>query len=159
MYRVREGCVEVLLVHPGGPFFRKKDAGAWSLPKGEVESGEDALEAARREFAEETGFQPQGEFVPLGEVKQKSGKVVRAWAFRGDCDPSSLKSNTFMLEWPPRSGKKQEFPEIDRADFFSLDEARKKINPAQVSLIDALEGITETRHKGAKIPTKTIFFR
>jgi len=139
MYRVRNGRMKVLLVHPGGPFWAKKDAGAWSLPKGEVDSGEDALEAARREFVEETGLRPQGEFVPLGEVKQKSGKVVRTWAFEGDCDPATLRSNTFTMEWPPRSGRKQEFPEIDRAEFFALEEARKKINPTQVALIDALE--------------------
>lgn len=159
MYRVRDERVEVMLVHPGGPFWKKKDAGAWSLPKGEVESGEDELRAAMREFEEETGLRLEGEFVPLGEVKQKSGKVVRAWAIEGDCDPASIKSNTFMLEWPPRSGKEQEFPEVDRAEFFSLDEARRRINPAQIVLIDSLEKITESRHKGAKIPTKTTFFR
>ena len=147
MYRVRSGRMEVMLVHPGGPFWVKKDAGVWSLPKGEVDSGEDALEAAQREFEEETSLRPQGKFVPLGEVKQKSGKVVRAWAFEGDCDPASLKSNTFTMEWPPHSGKKQEFPEIDRAEFFPLEEARKKINPAQVALIDALEQVAETRRK------------
>lgn len=139
MYRLCNSRLEVLLVHPGGPFWAKKDDGAWSLPKGEVDPGEDALEAARREFAEETGLQPQGKFVPLGEVKQKSGKAICAWAFESDCDPATLKSNTFTMEWPPRSGKKQEFPEIDRAEFFALEEARKKINPAQIALIDALE--------------------
>lgn len=145
MYRLCGDRVEVLLVHPGGPFWMKKDAGAWSLPKGEVDSGEDALQAAQREFEEETGIRPQGEFIGLGEVKQKSGKVVRAWAFEGDCDPASLKSNTFVMEWPPHSGKKQEFPEIDRAEFLALEEARKKINPAQVALLDALERIAEKR--------------
>lgn len=144
MYRSRGGHVEVMLVHPGGPFWMKKDAGAWSLPKGELNSGEDALEAAQREFQEETGLRPRGEFIPLGEVKQKSGKVILAWAFEGDCDPTSVKSNTFLMEWPPRSGKKQEFPEIDRAQFFGLEEARKKINPAQLALLDTLERIAET---------------
>jgi predicted NUDIX family NTP pyrophosphohydrolase len=139
MYRVRSGSTEVLLIHPGGPFWRKKDDGAWSLPKGEVAAGEDPLEAARREFREETGLDPQGNFLPLGEVVQKSGKLVRAWAFKGDCDPASLRSNTFTIEWPPRSGKMQEFPEIDKGQFFALEEARKKINTAQVSFIDALE--------------------
>ncbi|HKT10735.1 MAG TPA: NUDIX domain-containing protein [Terriglobia bacterium] len=141
MYRIRGGTVEALLVHPGGPFWKKKDAGAWTLPKGEVEPAEDALEAARREFTEETGLNPQGEFLLLGDVVQKGGKIVRAWAFEGDCSPAALRSNTFSLEWPPRSGKKQDFSEIDRADFFPLEEARKKINPAQVPLIEALKGI------------------
>lgn len=145
MYRLRGDRMEVLLVHPGGPFWMKKDAGVWSLPKGEIDTGEDALQAAQREFEEETGIRPQGEFIALGEVKQKSGKVVRAWAFEGDCDPASLKSNTFLMEWPPHSGKKQEFPEIDRAEFLALEEARKKINPAQVALLDALERIAEKR--------------
>lgn len=139
--------MEVLLVRPGGPFWKKKDAGAWTLPKGEVEPAEDALETARREFTEETGLQPQGEFLPLGEVVQKDGKVVRAWAFEDDCDPAALRSNTFTLEWPPRSGKNPEFPEIDRAAFFTLDEARKKINPAQVALVDALGRIAGCKPK------------
>lgn len=142
MYRVRGGRLEAMLVHPGGPFWMKKDAGAWSLPKGEIAPGEDALEAARREFEEETGLHPGGEFLALGEVVQKGGKIIRAWAFEGDCDPASLKSNTFAMEWPPRSGKRQEFPEIDRAKFFTLEEARKKINSAQVALIDVLERVT-----------------
>ena len=141
--------MEALLVHPGGPFWKKKDAGAWTLPKGEVEPAEDALETARREFAEETGIQPQGEFLSLSEVVQKGGKIVRAWAFEGDCDPAAIRSNTFSLEWPPRSGRKQEFPEIDRAGFFPLEEARKKINPAQVPLLDALERIAGSKRKQA----------
>lgn len=142
MYRVREGRVELLLVHPGGPFWKKKDAGAWSIPKGEVSAGEDNLDAARREFFEETGISPEGQFILLGQIIQKSGKVVRAWAFQADCDPAVLKSNTFTMEWPPRSGKQQEFPEIDRAAFFTPEEARKRINPAQTALIDELERIT-----------------
>ncbi|HZT68610.1 MAG TPA: NUDIX domain-containing protein [Terriglobia bacterium] len=143
LYRVRSGRAEILLVHPGGPFWKNKDSGAWSLPKGEVSPGEDPLETARREFEEETGIHPEGEFVSLGEIKQKGGKIVRAWAFEGDCDPASIKSNTFRMEWPPRSGKVQEFPEIDKAGFFTVTEARKKINPAQVALLDAFERIIE----------------
>jgi predicted NUDIX family NTP pyrophosphohydrolase len=139
MYRIREGRVELLLVHPGGPFWIKKDAGAWTIPKGEISTDEDELDAARREFFEETGILPEGGFNLLGEIVQKSGKVVRAWAFEGDCDPAALTSNTFTMEWPPRSGKQQEFPEIDRAAFFTPEEARKRINPAQVEFINALE--------------------
>jgi len=145
MYRIRGSCVELLLVHPGGPFWSKKDAGAWSIPKGEICAEEDELEAARREFFEETGVLPKGEFSLLGEIVQKGGKVVRAWAFEGDYDPATLKSNTFTLEWPPRSGKQQEFPEIDRAAFFTPEEARIKINPAQAEFIDALERMTGER--------------
>lgn len=145
MYRMRGGRVELLLVHPGGPFWNKKDAGAWSIPKGEISAGEDELDAARREFSEETGIFPQGEFIPLGQIVQKGGKVVRAWAFEGDYDPATLKSNTFTMEWPPRSGKQQEFPEIDRAAFFTPEEARIRINPAQAEFIDALERMTGER--------------
>ncbi|HEV2245751.1 MAG TPA: NUDIX domain-containing protein [Terriglobia bacterium] len=145
MYRIRGGRVELLLVHPGGPFWNKKDAGAWSIPKGEISAEEDELEAARREFFEETGVLPKGEFRLLGEIVQKGGKVVRAWAFEGDYAPATLKSNTFTMEWPPRSGKQQEFPEIDRAAFFTPEEARKRINPAQAKFIDALELMTAER--------------
>jgi len=145
MYRIRGSRVELLLVHPGGPFWKTKDAGAWSIPKGQICAEEDELEAARREFFEETGVLPEGEFSLLGEIVQKGGKVVRAWAFEGDYDPATLKSNTFMLEWPPRSGKQQEFPEIDRAAFFTPEEARKRINPAQAEFIDALERMTGQR--------------
>jgi predicted NUDIX family NTP pyrophosphohydrolase len=138
MYRRRSGEVEVLLVHPGGPLWAKRDAGAWSIPKGEVNPGDDELSTAKREFNEETGVAPEGEFIPLGSVTQKGGKVVRAWAFEGDCDPAVIKSNTFVMEWPPRSGKKQEFPEVDRARFFTLEEAKDKINPAQVTFLQEL---------------------
>jgi predicted NUDIX family NTP pyrophosphohydrolase len=138
MYRRRSGEVEVLLVHPGGPLWAKKDAGAWSIPKGEVNPGDDEFSTAKREFNEETGVAPEGEFIPLGSVTQKGGKVVRAWAFEGDCDPAVIKSNTFVMEWPPRSGKKQEFPEVDRARFFTLEEAKDKINPAQVAFLQEL---------------------
>jgi predicted NUDIX family NTP pyrophosphohydrolase len=138
MYRVREDVLEVLLVHPGGPFWRNKDEGAWSIPKGEFGDEESALDAALREFEEETGLRPEGPFMALTPVKQKSGKVVHAWAFEGDCDPGRIRSNTFAMEWPRGSGRLQEFPEIDRAAFFSLDEARAKINPGQARLIDEL---------------------
>lgn len=139
MYRWRQSVLEVLLVHPGGPLWKKKDAGAWSLPKGEVEPGEDLLETARREFSEETGFSSAAPFLPLGSIEQKSGKIVHAWGFAGDCEPATLKSNSFELEWPPRSGTSRRFPEIDRAEFFDLARARNKLNPAQLPLLDALE--------------------
>jgi predicted NUDIX family NTP pyrophosphohydrolase len=140
MYRLSERGPEIFLVHPGGPFFRSKDDGAWSVPKGLIEKGEDLLAAARREFTEETGLlTPDEGYVSLGEVQQKSGKVVCAWAFEGNCDPGAVVSNTFELEWPPRSGKMREFPEIDRAAFFSIEEARRKLNPAQVAFVDRLE--------------------
>jgi predicted NUDIX family NTP pyrophosphohydrolase len=133
---------EVLLVHPGGPFWARKDAGAWSIPKGELDEGEDPRACARREFAEETGTQlPDGALEDLGSVRQKGGKEVRAFAAAGDLDPATLASNTFELEWPPRSGRLQEFPEIDRAEWFGLDQARAKVNPAQVAFIDRLEAL------------------
>lgn len=140
MYRP-VGGLQVLLVHPGGPFFRNKDEGAWSIPKGEVGPGEDLLEAAVREFREEIGFAPAGPFRALTPVRQKGGKVVHAWAFAGDLDPGAITSNTFAIEWPPRSGCRVEFPEVDRAGFFGPDEARRKINAGQVALIDELEQI------------------
>lgn len=139
LYRVRNQRIEVLLAHPGGPFYSKKDEGVWSLPKGEVSEGEDLLACAQREFEEETGFVANGPFLPLGSVRQKSGKVVHAWAFEGDCDPSRLRSNSFELEWPPRSGRMQRFPEIDRAEFFDLEAARVKLNPGQVAFLEVLE--------------------
>src|SRR3954447_11558380 len=139
MHRMVDGALQVLLVHPGGPFFRKKDEGAWSIPKGEVGPGEDLLETARREFAEEIGVTPTGQFVALTPVKQKGGKIVHAWAFEGDCDPGAIVSNTFTMEWPPRSGKQAIFPEIDRAGFFDLASARRKINVGQIPLLDEIE--------------------
>jgi predicted NUDIX family NTP pyrophosphohydrolase len=138
MYRRRAGRLDVLLVHPGGPFWATKDQGAWSIPKGEYTSEEDPLEAARREFREETGFAVEGEFKPLKPVKQPGGKVVSAWAFEGDCDPAAIRSNTVSIEWPPRSGRQQEFPEIDRAAWFSVEEARGKILKGQVDLLEEL---------------------
>jgi predicted NUDIX family NTP pyrophosphohydrolase len=132
---------EVLLVHPGGPFWAKKDLGAWSIPKGEYEEGEDPRACALREFSEELGSAaPSGELVDLGSVRQRNGKEVRAWAVEGDVDPAGVTSNTFSLEWPPRSGRTQEFPEIDRAEWFGVEEARAKLNPAQVELLDRLPG-------------------
>ncbi len=139
MYRIKEGAVQVLLAHPGGPYFRNQDEGAWSIPKGEPAPGEDLLLTAQREFREETGLPAVGPFTPLQTVKQKGGKLVHAWAFAGDCDPAAIRSNTFTLEWPPRSGQQQEFPEIDRAEFFDLETARRKIKSGQVGLIDQLE--------------------
>ena len=139
LYRVGDGGPEVLLVHPGGPFWAKKDLGAWSIPKGELEPDEDPLAAARREFEEETGCRISGEFRPLAPLKQPGGKTVYAWAVEGDCDPAAIKSNTFSMEWPPHSGRRQEFPEVDRAAWFPLDEAKKKILPGQVGFIESLE--------------------
>jgi predicted NUDIX family NTP pyrophosphohydrolase len=143
MYRRAGDGVQVLLVHPGGPFFRNKDEGCWSIPKGEVGPGEEPLDAAVREFEEEIGTAPTGPYLPLalGSVKQKGGKAVHAWAFEGDCDPTAITCNSFTIEWPPRSGRRVEFPEVDRAAFFGFAEARRKVNAAQVPLIDELERI------------------
>ncbi|HUN85853.1 MAG TPA: NUDIX domain-containing protein [Terracidiphilus sp.] len=139
LYRRREKEIEVFLVHPGGPFWMKKDTGAWSIPKGEYAEGDDPLEAAKREFREETGFEPPASAVhELSEVKLASGKVVRAWSLEGDCDAEQIASNTFAMEWPPKSGKMQEFPEVDRAAWFPLAVARNKINVAQRVFLDRL---------------------
>jgi predicted NUDIX family NTP pyrophosphohydrolase len=139
LHRRRDDVREVLLVHPGGPLWARKDLGAWSIPKGEYDRDEDPLEAARREFAEELGTPaPDGPARDLGEIRQKSGKRVRAWALEGDLDAASAHSNTFELEWPPRSGRLIEVPEIDRAEWFALEEARRRLNPAQVVLIERL---------------------
>lgn len=130
----------MLLVHPGGPFWARRDAGAWSIPKGEIDPGEDPLAAARREFAEELGSPPpDGAALALGEVRQKSGKRVSAWTLAGDLDPATVTSNTFTMEWPPRSGRTQEFPEVDRAQWFSLDTAREKLIAAQAAFLDRLD--------------------
>lgn len=139
LFRETSGGPEVLLVHPGGPFWSRKDEGAWSLPKGEFEEGEDPLAVARREFQEETGASAPGEAIPLGSLRQSGGKVVHAWAVRGDLDPDLLESNTFLLEWPPKSGRLREFPEVDRAGWFPLEEARRKILKGQASFLDRLQ--------------------
>ena len=139
LFRIRDGRTEVLLVHPGGPFWKNKDDGAWSVPKGEVNDGEDPLAAARREFAEELGTPAgDGPFWPLPAVKQKGGKTVLAWAVVGDLDAAAIRSNTFSLEWPPRSGRRVDVPEVDRAAWYDLPAARRKINAAQAALLDGL---------------------
>ena len=145
MYRIKDRAIQVLLAHPGGPYFAKKDDESWSIPKGEPEPDEDLLLTAQREFEEETGLKPIGPFVALKPVKQKGGKIVHAWAFEGDCDPAAIHSNTFTMEWPPRSGQEMKFPEIDRAEFFDLETARRKVKAAQVGLIDELETILEVK--------------
>ena len=139
MFRRKNNSLEFLLVHPGGPFWKNKDDGAWSIPKGETAENEDLLTRAQIEFEEELGFKPSGAWIPLGSIKQKGGKTVHCWGFEGDLpQPFELRSNTFQLEWPPRSGKFKEFPEVDRAKFFSDEIARRKINPAQVPFLDRL---------------------
>jgi predicted NUDIX family NTP pyrophosphohydrolase len=146
LYRRGGAGIEVLLVHPGGPFWAKKDAGAWSIPKGEVEPGEEALEVALREFEEEVGVPPpivREALVDLGTIRQKAGKIVAAWCAEGDFDPSGFRSNTFSLEWPPRSGQLKEFPEVDRACWYGVAEARVKLLEAQAELIDRLEAVLE----------------
>ncbi len=140
LYRTHYNQTEVFLVHPGGPYFKGKDAGVWSIPKGEYTDGEEPLAAAQREFAEETGSVVQGEFMPLSPIKQKGGKVVQAWAVEGDIDAVSVQSNTFMMEYPYKSGKWMSVPEVDEAGWFDLPTARIKINAAQVAFIDELEG-------------------
>jgi len=140
LYREVSGRLEVLLCHPGGPFWAKRDEGAWSIPKGEFEDGEDPLSAAKREFTEETGFTPVGEeFLPLEPIRQAGGKLVDAWALRCDLDPSGLKSNTFSLEWPPKSGRYQEFPEVDRAAWLDVEEASPKMLKGQLPFLDELQ--------------------
>ena len=141
LFRRRGAALEVLLAHPGGPFWERRDAGAWTIPKGVVGNGEDLLEAARREFAEETGARPDGPFTALGSIRQKAGKTVHAWAAEGDLDPATLVSNVMSAEWPPRSGRRVTFPEVDRCEWFSPAEARVRINPAQIELIDRLEAL------------------
>ena len=138
LFRLR-GTLEVLLAHPGGPYWKNKDAGAWTVPKGEVAAGEDELAAAQREFAEETGYHPQGDVLSLGSARQPGGKLVHVWAIADDWDPAALTSNSFSLEWPPRSGRSQDFPEIDRAAWFALDEARVKIIKGQAVFLDRLK--------------------
>jgi predicted NUDIX family NTP pyrophosphohydrolase len=141
MYRRREGVVEVLLAHPGGPYFAQKDEGAWTIPKGEPDEGEDLFAAARREFTEETGLESTGPFIELTPIKQRGGKIVHAWAFAGDCDPAMIRSNVCLVEWPHKSGRQIEIPEIDRVEFFGLKIAKKKARMGQDGLIDELAEI------------------
>jgi predicted NUDIX family NTP pyrophosphohydrolase len=138
MFRTHDARLQVFLVHPGGPFWRNKDAGTWSIPKGEYTEGEAPLDAAKREFREETGFEIQGEFLSLGQIKQPSSKVITAFAVEGDCSPARIRSNTFSIEWPAKSGRQQEFPEVDRAEWFSLEEARERIVKGQAGFLDRL---------------------
>ena len=138
MYRYHEGLLQVLLGHPGGPYFRNREEAVWSVPKGEAAPGESLLAAAKREFEEETGLKPVGPFLPLSPLVRKDRKHLYAWAFEGDCDVSSIRSNRFLLEWPPRSGRQAEFPEMDRAAFFDIEAARRKITPAQQAWIEEL---------------------
>ena len=140
LYRTRAGALEVLLVHPGGPFWARRDVGAWSIPKGEHADGEDPLACALREFAEETGTALEPErLVELGTIRQRAGKLVTAWAAEGDLDPALVRSNTFTIQWPPRSGRMAEFPEVDRAEWFGLEQAREKLVAAQAELVDRLQ--------------------
>ncbi len=154
LFREKSGNLEVLLVHPGGPFWSKKDDGAWSIPKGEFEDNEDPLDAARREFEEETGAPVHGEVMPLGQLKQPSGKIVYAWAVRGDFNPDLLKSNTFSLEWPPKSGQMQEFPEVDRAGWFKIESAKQKILKGQAGFLAQLSEVlgTPSVQTGEELP-------
>jgi predicted NUDIX family NTP pyrophosphohydrolase len=148
MYRLRKQELEVFLAHPGGPFFVRKDDGYWSIPKGEIEVGEDLLEAAIREFKEEIGLDAAGPFLELGSIRQKGGKIVHAWAFSGEWDDGqAVNSNLFELEWPPASGRKESFPEVDRARFFGLTEARKKLKTAQHDFLERLRNILQLEPK------------
>jgi predicted NUDIX family NTP pyrophosphohydrolase len=138
LFRRKSDDLEVLLVHPGGPLWTRKDEGAWSIPKGEIEPGEDPLRAAQREFEEELGSPVSGDFIPLTQIRQASGKLVHAWAVEADFNPATLQSGTFSMEWPPRSGRQQHFPEVDRAQWFTIEDAKRKINKAQIALLDQL---------------------
>ena len=139
LYRISSGVLEILLVHPGGPFWATKDAGSWSIPKGEIEEGADALETARREFHEETGSPVEGEFIELTPLRQPGGKLVHAWAVKGNIDAASISSNTFSMEWPPRSGEQRQFPEVDKADWLAVPEALEKLLPGQRGFIAELQ--------------------
>ena len=142
MFRIHDNVLQILLIHPGGPFWANKDMGAWSIPKGEVKEGEDLLTTAKREFKEEIGIEPTEPFYSLGSVTHKSGKEVHAWAFEGDCDPSKIVSNTCEIEWPPKSGEKITIPEVDKAEFFDIPTAVTKLNSAQVLLLSGLKNLT-----------------
>ena len=143
MYRLCDSRVEVFLVHPGGPYWANKDMGAWSIPKGEFAADEDSLSAAKREFQEETGIRAEGNFIRLNPLKQPGGKLVHPWAVEGDCDANKITSNTFSIEWPPRSGKQQQFPEVDRAEWFPLEVAKKKILKGQAGFLDQLQRLLD----------------
>jgi predicted NUDIX family NTP pyrophosphohydrolase len=145
MYRRLTSALEVLLAHPGGPYWAERHSGAWSIPKGGLDRGEAPLEAAIREFREETGFEPTGPFLSLGAITQRSGKLVHAWAFEGDCNPAAACSNLTFTEWPPRSGRRIEIPEIDRVSFFTIDDAREVINAGQAGLLDRLSDLLVPR--------------
>ena len=145
LYRYTDGVLQFLLAHPGGPLYRNKDDGAWTIPKGEPDGAEDLLLTAQREFAEETGIHAGGSFIPLTPIQQKGGKIVHAWAVEQDCDPTTIKSNTFTMEWPPHSGQQQEFPEVDRAAYFDLETAKCKIRDRQAALLMELEAILVAR--------------
>jgi predicted NUDIX family NTP pyrophosphohydrolase len=146
MYRRKQDQTEVFLVHPGGPYWAKKDQGAWTIPKGEYDDDEEPFAAAQREFFEETGFTADGDFLSLGEVRQKSGKLVTAWAFQGDCDPAQLQSNTCEIEWPPKSGKRLQIPEIDRGRWFTIDDARRYIRAELDELPLRLDSLIRNDH-------------
>jgi predicted NUDIX family NTP pyrophosphohydrolase len=150
LYRRGGRGLEVLLAHPGGPFWRDRDAGAWTIPKGIVDDGEALLDAARREFMEETGIEPVGPFLPLGSIRQKGGKVVHAWAWEGDADAGAIVSNTARTEWPPGSGRWITYPEVDRCGWFDAAAARERMNPAQAELLGRLESILSTRTTGGE---------
>jgi len=157
LFRRRSGAVEFLLVHPGGPFWAKKDAGAWSIPKGQVEEGEEPRACAIRELEEELGEAPEldrEQLIELGSIRQRAGKVVEAWAAEADFDPTALASNTFAMEWPPRSGNQQEFPEVDRAEWFSFEAAREKILPAQAELLERLSQRLESEDGERSVPER-----
>jgi len=149
LFRRQAGRLEVFIAHPGGPFWRDRDAGAWTIPKGIVEAGEDLLDAARREFLEETSIVPVGPFIPLGSIRQKAGKMVHAWAWEGEADPATITSNTMRTEWPRGSGRMIEFPEVDRCAWFDPATAKSKMNPAQAELVDRLEAALVPTGDGA----------
>ena len=149
LFRRRAGAVEFFLIHHGGPFWANKDAGAWSIPKGEFVPPEDAFDAARREFAEEIGQEIKGEFIALRLIRQAAGKIVHAWAVEGECDADAIHSNTYRVEWPPKSGHWQSYPEVDRAGWFAVETAKEKINKAQIALIDELLDILAGRNEAA----------
>jgi predicted NUDIX family NTP pyrophosphohydrolase len=148
LYRRHQGVWQVFLVHPGGPFWKAKDLGAWSIPKGEFEAGEDPLEAAKREFREETGLVIEGDALVLAPIKQTGGKLIHAWAMEGDCDPGAIRSNTFSIEWPPRSGRVRQFPEVDRGEWFGLDDARERLTKGQRGFVDQLRALLVAGESG-----------